>query len=177
MLYSSLSYHSNPKNKEHEDFVQRTSDNLLADQSQYVRRVKSAVFRSMAFENQNSTRLLWFEFGHLAERLRFAAAPVRDYGCRSRAASWTMTERSPDRHPLALRAAATSRPPGRIRGRAVPTVTICSPSASFGGVSKSRHRPTCREWPQRSPNRQFVNRPTLAEVPLTGLPFHSLISD
>ena len=78
-----------------------------------------------------------------------------------------------DRHPLALRAAATSRPPGRIRGRAVPTVTICSPSASFEGVSKSRQRPTCREWPQRSPNRQFVNRPTLAEVPLTGLPFHS----
>ncbi len=135
------------------------------------------VFRSMAFENQNSTGLLRFEFGHLAERLRLAAAPVRDYGCRSRAASWTMTERSPDRHPLALRAAATSRPPGRIRGRAAPTVTICSPSASFGGVSKSRHRPTCREWPQRSPNRQFVNRPTLAEVPLTGLPFHSLISD
>ena len=29
--------------------------------------------------------------------------------------------------------------------------------------------PTCREWPQ--PNRQFVNRPRLAEVPLTGLSF------
>ncbi|RLS23419.1 MAG: hypothetical protein DWH80_16135 [Planctomycetota bacterium] len=54
MLCSSLSHHSNPKNQEHEDFVQRTSDNLLADQSQYVRRGKSGVFRSMAFENQNS---------------------------------------------------------------------------------------------------------------------------
>ena len=30
-------------------------------------------------------------------------------------------------------------------------------------------QPACREWPQPSPDRQLVNHPTLADVPLTGL--------
>ena len=44
----------------------------------------------------------------------------------------------------------------------------------FGVALKTRHRPTCREWPQPSPNRQIDNPPTLAEVPLTGLSFHCI---
>ena len=68
-----------------------------------------------------------------------------------------------------LASRSNRRPQAGLNGSAAPTVKNFSPSAGFGGVIKSRHRPTCREWPQPSPNRQFVNRPTLAEAPLTGL--------
>lgn len=54
-------------------------------------------------------------------------------------------------------------------GRSASTVKDCSSSGGLGGALKSRHRPNCRERPQLSPDQPFVNRPTLAEVPLTGL--------
>ena len=39
----------------------------------------------------------------------------------------------------------------------------------FGGSFEVTAQPNCRERPQLSPDQPFVNRPTLAEVPLTGL--------
>ena len=54
-------------------------------------------------------------------------------------------------------------------GRSASTVKDCSSSQGLWGSVEVTAQPNCRERPQLSPDQPFVNRPTLAEVPLTGL--------
>ena len=69
-------------------------------------------------------------------------------------------------------------------GFALPAHELMQTRASLGKVCVERENllvqrgwfaaangPTCREWPRPATNRPLVNRPRLAEVPLTGLSF------